>query len=120
MKTLVRLFVIVGLVAAFGFLAYAAEVQGILLDRMCSTKIVADKDQKAAQNHTRECALMSDCVEAGYGVFTADGKFLTFDPAGNQKAEQALKASKKKANIKVQVTGDQSGDSLKVTAIKIL
>ena len=120
MKTLVRLFVIVGLVAAFGFLAYAAEVQGILLDRMCATKIVADKDQKAAQGHTRECALMSDCVEAGYGVFTADGKFLTFDPAGNQKAEQALKASKKKDNIKVRVTGEQSGDTLKVTAIKIL
>ena len=40
MKTLVRLFVIVGLVAAFGCLAYAAEVQGILLDRMCATKIV--------------------------------------------------------------------------------
>jgi hypothetical protein len=120
MKTLVRLFVVAGLVAAFGCLAYAAEVQGILLDRMCATKIVADKDQKAAQNHTRECALMSDCVEAGYGVFTADGKFLTFDQAGNQKAEQALKASKKKDNIKVRVTGDQSGDTLKVTAIKIL
>jgi hypothetical protein len=120
MKTLVRLFVIVGLVAAFGFLAYAAEVQGILLDRMCATKIVADQDQKAAQNHTRECALMPDCVKAGYGVFTADGKYLTFDQAGNQKAEQALKASKKKDNVKVRVTGDQSGDTLKVTAIKIL
>ena len=120
MKTLVRLFVIVGLVAAFGFLAYAAEVQGILLDRMCATKIVADKDQKAAQGHTRECALMSDCVEAGYGVFTADGKFLTFDPAGKQKAEQALKATRKKDNIKVRVTWEQSGDTWKVTAIKIL
>ena len=120
MKVLVRLIVVVGLTAVLGGVAHAAEVQGILLDRMCSTKIVADKDQKAAQNHTRECALMSDCVEAGYGVFTADGKFLTFDQAGNQKAEQALKASKKKDNIKVQVTGDQSGDTLKVTAIKIL
>ena len=120
MKALVRLLVIAGLTAALAGLACAAEAQGILLDRMCSTKIVAAKDQKAALEHTRECALMPDCVEAGYGVFTADGKFLTFDKAGNQKAEQALKASKKKANIKVQVTGDQSGDSLKVTAIKIL
>jgi hypothetical protein len=120
MKALIRLLVIAGLVAALGCLAYAAEVQGILLDRACSPKIVADKDQKAAQAHTRECALMPDCVKAGYGVFTADGKFLTFDAGGNQKAEQALKASKKKDNVKVQVTGDQSGDSMKVTAVKIL
>jgi len=120
MKTLVRLLVVAGLAAAFAGLACAAAVQGILLDRMCSTKIVAAKDQKAAQSHTRECDLMSDCVKAGYGVFTADGKFFTFDPAGNEKAQQALKASKKKDNIKVQVTGAQSGDSIAVTAIKIL
>jgi hypothetical protein len=120
MKISVRLLVIAGLMAALGCLAYAAEVQGILLDRACSVKIVAAQDQKAAQSHTRDCALLPDCVKAGYGVFTADGKFLTFDQAGNQKAEQALKASKKKDNIKVQVTGDQSGDSMKVTAIKIL
>ena len=119
-KALVRLFVIAGLSAALACLASAAQVQGILLDRMCATKIVADKDQKAAQSHTRECALMPDCVGAGYGVYTADGKFITFDQAGNQKAEQALKASKKKDNIKVQVTGEQAGDSMKVTAIKIL
>ena len=120
MKALVRLFVIAGLVAALGCVAYAAQVQGILLDRMCATKIVAAKDQKAAQNHTRECALMPDCLATGYGVFTAGGKFITFDQAGNQKAEQALKASQKKDNVKVKVTGEQSGDSMTVTAIKIL
>ena len=96
MQALVRIFVIAGLVAALGCVAYAAEVQGILLDRICSTKIVAAKDQKAAQSHTRECALMPDCVKAGYGVFTADGKYLTFDQAGNrlhvQKAIMALLA----------------------------
>jgi hypothetical protein len=120
MRALVRLLVIAGLVAGLGCVAYAAQVRGILLDRSCSTKIVAAKDQKAAQDHTRECALMPDCVKSGYGVFTADGKFITFDQPGNQKAEQALKASKKKDNVKVQVTGDQSGDSMTVTAIKIL
>jgi len=120
MKTLVRFFVVAGLVAAFACLASAAEVQGILLDRMCSVKIVAANDQKAALSHTRACDLMADCVKAGYGVFTADGKFITFDPAGNQKAQQALKASKKKHDVRVQVTGEQSGDSITVTAIKIL
>ena len=108
------------MVAAFACLASPAEVQGILLDRMCSAKIVAAKDQTAAQAHTRDCDLMDDCVKAGYGVFTAGGKFITFDPAGNQKAQQALKVSPKKDNIRVQVTGEQSGDSMKVTAIKVL
>jgi hypothetical protein len=119
-KALFRFLVVAGLVAAFAGVVCAAEVQGILLDRMCSVKIVAANDQKAAQSHTRACDLMADCVKAGYGVFTADGKFITFDPAGNQKAHQALKASKKKDNIRVQVTGEQSGDSIAVTAIKIL
>jgi hypothetical protein len=120
MKFTVRLLVIAALMAALGCAAYAAEVQGILLDRACSAKIVAAQDQKGAQAHTRDCSLMPDCVKAGYGVYTADGKFITLDPAGNKKAEEALKASKKTNNIKVQVTGDQAGDSMKVTAIKIL
>ncbi len=120
MRNLVRLLVIAGLIAALGCLAYAAEVQGVLLDRMCSGKIVAAKDHKAAQAHTRECGLMPDCVKAGYGVFTADGKFITFDAAGNEKVVQALKASKKKDDIRIHVTGEQTGDTMKVTAVKLL
>ena len=120
MRVLVRLLVIAGLVAALGCLAYAAEVQGVLLDRMCATKIVQNKDQKAAQAHTRECGLMPDCLKSGYGVFTADGRFITLDAAGNEKAAQALKGSQKKDNIRVQVTGEQTGSAMKVSALKIL
>ena len=47
MKAQVRLLVIAGLAAALGGLACAAEVQGILLDRMCSTNIVAAKIGRA-------------------------------------------------------------------------
>ena len=120
MRSAIRLLVIAGLAAGLGCLAYAAEVQGILLDRECSPKIVQAKDQKAAQAHTRSCALMDACVKAGYGVFTADGQFVILDPAGNLKAVAALKASRIKDNIRVQVSGDQTGDTMKVTAIKIL
>lgn len=108
------------LVAALGSLAQAAEIQGILLDRVCSAKIVQSGSQKAAQDHTRMCALMPDCAKSGYGVFTADGKFIVLDQAGNRKAEQALKASTKKNDIRVQVTGEQTGDTIKVAAIRIL
>jgi hypothetical protein len=63
---------------------------------------------------------MPPCVGSGYGVLTADGKFITLDDAGNKKAEAALKASKKTDNLKVQVTGDQSGETIKVTNLKLL
>jgi hypothetical protein len=104
---------------AIGTLAYAAEVQGILLDKACSPKIVQSNDQAAAKKHTRDCALMDECVKAGYGVLTPDGKFINIDPAGSAKVVEALKASKKDSDIRVKVTGELKGEVIKLTAIKI-
>jgi hypothetical protein len=59
-------------------------------------------------------------VKSGYGVLTADGKFIQIDPAGNDKIVKALKASKKDDNLRVQVQGEQSGDSIKIASIKFL
>ena len=79
----------------------AAEVKGVLIDKQCSSKaethIVPGPRLEGgilvAYNHTRQCALMPACQKSGYGVFTYDQKYLTFDAAGNQKALAALKAS---------------------------
>jgi hypothetical protein len=99
-------------------LAAAAQVNGVLMDKMCSMKAVKD-GQTAATAHTRECALMPPCQKSGYGVYTTDNKFLTFDDAGNAKALTALNASKKKDNLKVRVTGDVQGDTIKVANLKL-
>jgi len=96
----------------------AAEVEGVLMDKMCSMK-AAKEGQKAATMHTRQCAMMPDCEKSGYGVFTADNKFLVFDPAGNEQAMTALKASKKKDNLKVKVSGEIDGDAIKVASVKL-
>jgi hypothetical protein len=48
---------------------------------------------------------MPPCQKSGYGVVTADGKFLAFDDFGNAKAFETLQASKQKDNLKVSVTG---------------
>jgi hypothetical protein len=96
----------------------AAEVQGILMDKMCSMK-AAKEGQKAAVMHTRECALMPDCEKSGYGVFTTDNKYLALDAAGNKQASTALKASKKKDNLKVKVSGEVNGDTIKVASLKL-
>jgi hypothetical protein len=116
------------LVASFAAVASAAQVQGILIDEMCSSKaevrIVSgprlEGGMIVAEAHTRQCALMPACEKSGYGVFTYDNKFLKFDPAGSRKALAALKASKKEDDLKVEVTGEIQGDTIKVTSLKLI
>ncbi len=108
--------------------ASAAQVQGILIDQMCSSKaevrVVAgprlEGGMIVAEAHTRECALMPACEKSGYGVFTNDNKYLKFDPAGSRKALSALKASNKEDDLKVEVTGEIQGDTIKVTSLKLV
>jgi hypothetical protein len=84
-----------------------------VIDVMCSKKAAANPDA-----HTRECALA--CEKSGYGIITADGKFLKFDANGSAKAAEALKASKKTDHLRANVTGDVEGDTLKVASIELL
>jgi hypothetical protein len=110
-------------VTILGFLlmasATAAEVEGFLVDKACSARIVK-AGQKAAASHNKDCALMDGCADSGFGVLTADNRFLTFDKEGSKKAAAALEASKKSDNLKIKVTGDVSGETMKVASIKIL
>src|SRR5271170_4701673 len=108
-----------GLLAVFSAVASAAQVDGILIDKMCSGKALSG-GQAAATAHDKDCLLQDACIKSGYGVYTADGKYLKLDAAGDAKALAAIKASKKKDNYKVQVTGDVSGDSIKVTSLKLM
>jgi len=116
------------LLASFAAVASAAQFQGILIDNMCSSKaevrIVSgprlEGGMIVAEAHTRECALMPACQKSGYGVFTYDNKFLKFDEAGSRKALAALKASKKEDDLKVEVTGDIQGDTIKVASLKLI
>ena len=108
--------------------ASAAEVKGVLMDKQCSSKaethIVPGPRLEGgilvAYNHTRQCALMPACQKSGYGIFTYDQKYLSFDAAGNQKALAALKASKKEDDLIVEVTGEIQNDTIKVTSLKLL
>lgn len=111
---LTRLFLLTSLAAVLS----AAEVEGVLMDKMCSMKAVKD-GQNAATMHTRQCAMMPDCEKSGYGVFTSDNRFLIFDAAGNEQAIAALKASSKKDNLKVKVSGEVAGDTIKVASLKL-
>jgi len=55
--------------------------------------------------------------KSGYGVSTADNKYLAFVAAGNDQAVAALKTSKKKEKVKI--TGEVDGETIKVSSLKL-
>ena len=127
-RILIAISGIAGLWAGLAASAEPATVQGVLKDKQCSSKAEVrvapgariEGGMLVAYVHTRQCALMPACQKSGYGVFTYDNKFLTFDAAGNQKALAALKAAKKEDNLKVEVTGEIQGGTIKVVSLKLL
>ena len=110
MKMLASLLAL-GLMAAPALAATQTFTDVSIVDVACSKK--AD-----ANSHTRECAI--GCKDSGYGILTADNKFLKFDADGNAKVLAELKASTKTDHLRVNVSGDVKGDTIKVTSVKLL
>ena len=112
MRKLASLFLAFGL-SALPLFAAETYKDVPVVDVNCSKKVAADPD-----SHTRACALK--CAASGFGIVTQDKKFLKFDANGNTQITDALKASDKKDHLRVDVTGDVQGDTLKVTSVKLL
>jgi hypothetical protein len=91
-----------------GLLGAADSFSGTVVDVMCRGKDLA--------GHTRECAVT--CSKSGYGLVTADGKFLKFDEAGNARTLAALKKLTKDKDLKAKVSGALEGEVLKVESIE--
>jgi hypothetical protein len=105
------------LCALVGTLASAAEIKGFLLDKSC-----ADEDGKKpgfAAKHQKSCLQMKVCVQSGYGVMTGDMKYLTFDKSGNAIATKLIAGLKKTDDIKIAVTGDVQGETIKVAKLTL-
>jgi len=85
-----------------------------LIDVACSAKSKVKANPDA---HTRDCALA--CSKSGYGILTPDGTYLKFDEAGNAKALAALNASQKADHLRVTVTGELEGGTIKVTDLRL-
>lgn len=93
----------------FSVVSFAETWNGTLVDVMCKDKDLA--------GHTAKCAI--GCSKGGYGVVTADGKFVKFDEAGNAKALAALKATNKEKDLKVKVDGEVKDDTIQVASIEL-
>jgi len=113
MRKAVSFLVLVGLAAMPALAAVETYKDVPVVDVNCSKKVAADPD-----SHTRACALK--CAASGFGIVTKDKQFLKLDAEGNAKIADALKASDKKDHLRVDVSGDVQGDTLKVTSIKLL
>lgn len=113
MKKLAATLALLGLAALPALAANESYKDVSIVDSNCSAKVAADPD-----SHTRACALQ--CAMSGFGILTADKKFIKFDDAGNKKVEEALKASTKKDHLRADVSGELNGGTLKVTSIKLL
>lgn len=83
-----------------------------LIDKMCSAKMKDTPDK-----HPTSCAIK--CAASGYGVLKADGSFVAFDKAGNEKALAALKATKKADHLRVNVTGEMKDGVIAVESLAL-
>jgi len=83
-----------------------------IVDHMCQAKLTGDTTK-----HPTACLLK--CAKSGYSIKAADGSWLKLDDAGNQKAVAALKSTKKADDVRVTVTGEKTGDTVKVASLSI-
>jgi len=94
-------------VVSFAYAHEKVKFTGYLVDAVCAAGHAKDKPvdaTKFAAAHTKECALMPDCVKGGYGVY-ADGKWYPFDAKGNELAKALFGKTQKKDHVKVTVEG---------------
>ena len=83
------------------------KLTGYVVDVVCFADHVKDSPEAAtkfAAEHTKECALMEDCVKGGYGVY-ADGQWYPFDAKGNELAKAVFEKTGKKDHVKMTVEG---------------
>jgi hypothetical protein len=116
MEKIMRKLALLALLGIFAVPAFCAEqtfTNAPVVDSLCAKKVAGNPD-----THTKECALA--CQGGGFGIITEDQKFLKFDADGNQKVLAEIKNSKKTDHLRVDVSGDVEGDTLKVKSVKLL
>jgi len=92
----------------------AMVLKGDIIDNMCAG-MHKETLAEFVKTHTKECALMPDCVASGYSLF-ADGKLYAFDQDSNAKVAEFLKNADSK--LQVTVTAKQVGDELSLASIE--
>lgn len=95
--------------------ATEVTLTGDIIDNMCAGTKTPAELAEFVKTHTKECALMPDCVATGYSIF-ADGTLYKFDKESNAKIEEFLK--KEDSKLQVVVTAEKIGEELNLVTIE--
>ncbi len=124
MKKLVLAVLAVCLVAGLALAQEAAapaakpeqvSLSGDIIDNLCAGAQKPGDLAAFVKTHTKECALMPQCVASGYSI-VVDGKLSKFNKESSAKIAEFLK----KADSKLQVTivAEKAGDELNLVSIE--
>ncbi len=96
-----------------------AELQGVLTDWNCTRDMVRQGRERVLKKR-QSCSLAKDFRRSAYGLITDDKKFYMIDPKDNSRVITVLSDSPNKDNLKVVISGDLQGNTLKINTISIL
>lgn len=97
----------------------ATDLEGVLADWNCAQDMARHgREQVLRQN--RSCSMMKNYERDAYGLITQDNKYYRLDENGKRLARELLSKSPDKDNLKVIVTGDIDGETIKVTNMSLL
>jgi hypothetical protein len=85
-----------------------------LVDSMCAGKASV---RTQPDSHSKKCAIQ--CRASGYGILTADGRYLKLDRKGSEQAAAALEATKRTDHLRVDVDGERQGDEIRVRSVTL-
>lgn len=98
----------------------ADQIQGVVADWNCVKPMVRNGREKTLRDN-RSCSMLKKNYQrSAYGLITDDKKFYRFDESGNDKILQLLKDTHDRDNLKVVVSGDITGNTIKIVTISEL
>lgn len=109
----------IGILLMAGCSACAAQLQGVIADWGC-TRDMVEHGREATLKQRPDCSLVKNYSKAEYGLITDDKKFYKLDDAGNKQARSLLGNTRDRDNLRVVVTGDLDGNTIKVASMSLL
>jgi hypothetical protein len=97
----------------------AEDFQGVLADWNCVEAMVK-RGRETVLKEQRNCSLMENVTRSAYGLITDDKKSYRLDDPGNRRVLELLRNSPDKDNLKVLVSGQVKGNTIKVSNMSIL
>lgn len=93
---------------------WGADLQGVIVDWNCAQQM-AEKGRLQTLKNNRACSMMKHYNRSAYGLITSDQKYYRLDDNGNRLARVLLANTPNKDNLKVIVSGEIDGGTIKVT-----